>query len=418
MGRHRHTAKRKNPSKNKSLQKQERPGKMIQFLEVLTSVAIVLVLIQTFLEDLALFLNWNPTAVFAIKVAAVGFDLFFTIEFFSRMTSALKRRAGKAYFFANKGWIDLVASLPLLILVSGPYLLQVTTGISLAGLIAGAAGSGRALKVLKAIKVTRILRFVRMLKIFGKIKNVQSPMAQRHISKICTITVFSLTFFFISFSLIESAGLVPGSSNQTRKTEQAITNRIVESDQYMGSIAAGDYLRKLFADHENVLYYENKGTILINRVNGSPNATSPIALDRERVAQLNLREIDDLAEVHLSNGSVLLFSRQSELKSASLTGMINFSLILFMMVIILLFYSPHFARTVTDPIFVMRKGFEKRNYTLAVKIPKKHADDDIFKLAEDYNDRWLPAKLRRLHSSTTEKPKLTLDDILKGPALD
>lgn len=78
-----------------------------------------------------------------------------------------------------------------------------------------------------------------------------------------------------------------------------------------------------------------------------------------------------------------------------------------------MYYSPHFAITVTDPIHVMRKGFSDSSYNLEVEIPAKYRDDDIFILSDLYNREYLALKQRNLSRSESAEMKsdLSLDDI-------
>jgi hypothetical protein len=71
-----------------------------------------------------------------------------------------------------------------------------------------------------------------------------------------------------------------------------------------------------------------------------------------------------------------------------------FTIIVAVILTYLLIYSPHFAMTVTDPIHVMRRGMSERNYSLEVKIPAVYRQDDIYRLAGEYNRVFLPMKDR------------------------
>jgi hypothetical protein len=46
--------------------------------------------------------------------------------------------------------------------------------------------------------------------------------------------------------------------------------------------------------------------------------------------------------------------------------------------------------TVSDPIYVMRKGMEENGYNLEVKEDPRFPEDDIFALARAYNETFLP----------------------------
>ena len=102
---------------------QKKQNVFITILENITIFMILLVLIQTFCEDLFFYLGYPIDIVNKIKLSAIIFDLYFTLEFFIRFISALFKKRGIDYFFYKNGWIDLLASVPLLLLISGPEML-------------------------------------------------------------------------------------------------------------------------------------------------------------------------------------------------------------------------------------------------------------------------------------------------------
>ena len=167
-------------------------------LESFVILAIVLVLIQTFLEDFAVLMGWPWGFRMTLIYTGFFFDLFFTVEFLARLyTAVYTGRVGK-YFFRERGWIDFLASIPLLLLSSGPALLSILTG----GSAMFALGSMlNVLKVVKAVRIARILRLLRVLKIFKQIKYTDSVMAQRHIAKITAMTVTLFVVFLFAATM-------------------------------------------------------------------------------------------------------------------------------------------------------------------------------------------------------------------------
>ena len=155
-----------------------KPGKTINIIENCILFVIFLVLVQTFVEDLAVLLSWSWGVRRTLIISGFAFDLFFTLEFLVRYFAALKKGRGLTYMVHERGWVDLVASLPLLLLSSGPAVLALSTG----GAAAGAGGFLNILKVVKTVRIARILRLLRLLKVFKKIKFVNSVMAQRHMT--------------------------------------------------------------------------------------------------------------------------------------------------------------------------------------------------------------------------------------------
>ena len=90
-----------------------------------------------------------------------------------------------------------------------------------------------------------------------------------------------------------------------------------------------------------------------------------------------------------------------------------FILILVLTAVLLLFYSPHFALTVSDPIHVMNRGMEEKDYNFEVKIDPRYKEDGVFRLARNYNQIFLPMKdLKNRDAETTaEDLQLKMDDI-------
>ena len=97
-------------------------------LELTIFSLIILVIIQTFIEDLALLLNWEVSVRTVLIITGFIFDLIFTIEFLVRLYWALAERRVSRYLFEERGWIDFLASIPLLMFNSGPALLSLYTG--------------------------------------------------------------------------------------------------------------------------------------------------------------------------------------------------------------------------------------------------------------------------------------------------
>ena len=86
--------------------------KFVSFLEGLVIFMIIMVLIQTFLEDLAVLLGFSWSFRKNLIVSGFIFDLFFSIEFLVRFYIALSLGELKDYMGRRQGWIDLIASVP------------------------------------------------------------------------------------------------------------------------------------------------------------------------------------------------------------------------------------------------------------------------------------------------------------------
>jgi hypothetical protein len=77
-------------------------------------------------------------------------------------------------------------------------------------------------------------------------------------------------------------------------------------------------------------------------------------------------------------------------------------------------YAPHFARMVSDPLEVMRRGLAEDGFNLNVRVPEDRREEEVFRLAREYNERFLPLKDRERRG---EPPALLRpeDARLEGP---
>ncbi|OHD56946.1 MAG: hypothetical protein A2Y33_08270 [Spirochaetes bacterium GWF1_51_8] len=164
---------------------------------------ILLSIAQIIIDDLAIIGSWTTALPWAkdldlwMIIVGFAFDVIFTLEFLVRAIAALAKGRFVQYFIYEKGWIDLIASIPLLVLLSGPAFYEYVFNGVIA--IKGNRFVGN-LKIIKAIRVSRILRLLRVLKIFGKIENAMSKMSQHHVSTVSAlvVTVSVAVFMFLT----------------------------------------------------------------------------------------------------------------------------------------------------------------------------------------------------------------------------
>ncbi|MFP4266825.1 MAG: ion transporter [Spirochaetaceae bacterium] len=371
--------------------------KIRKFFETIVVAAILLVLVQTFLEDYAVLAGWSWPARKALVFSAFCFDLFFTLEFLIRFFNALSRREAKTYLTRGRGWIDFVASIPLILFVSGPYVAALLVG---GGTVRGAAGILNVLKVAKVVRIARILRLLRVLKIFKKIKYAGSFMGQRHTAKITTVAISAVVVTFFLWSLLESGGVIPRSleSEFLRARETSAITLAGELDQITESgVERERLIEEKMEEDPNLLIVKQNGETLHSRY------TNP-ELSRKFGP-------GDYGYLHIRSYG-LFFSRVPLEKHRSGRTLLFFFLVIALVVVFLLYYSPHFAVTVTDPIHVMRKGMTDGEYNLEVEIPEEYRHDDVFELAELYNREYLPLKERMAaEEEDTKKSGLSLSDI-------
>jgi len=82
----------------------------------------------------------------------------------------------------------------------------------------------------------------------------------------------------------------------------------------------------------------------------------------------------------------------------------------------MLLYTRIFAQQIADPLYVMDKAMRDWDYNFEVKSIQGRDDEEVFRLATAYNNRWLPLKAQihsfRKQKGEGEKSVLSLDGIL------
>jgi signal transduction histidine kinase len=90
------------------------------------------------------------------------------------------------------------------------------------------------------------------------------------------------------------------------------------------------------------------------------------------------------------------------------------ALIIFCILLLVFIYTRIFAQSISDPIYVMERGFKENDYYYEVKILDDFKHEEIFQLADQYNNVWLPQKdaINQAQSQNKESSKLSLEDFL------
>lgn len=352
-------------------------------LEQIVIVAIVLVLIQSFLEDFAVVARWSAAARTALAVSGFVFDLFFSIEFLARSYDAWRRYSLREYIYHERGWVDFLASVPLLIFSSGPAVMALAAGgVTVAGL-------GRMLnviKVVKAVRVARVLRLLRVIKVFRSIKNADSVMAKRHVAVLNTTAVTVVVFGLIIAGAIGAVTSLPTLESELLTRHDATAQYVAQSAGAEGALHAAA------AFDPALLVVQERGITRYSRLDNA-----------------QYRHNFTLADyVYIESGRFgLFFDVRASSIVAARDNLTYFVVIVALVLVFMFVYSPHFAMTVSDPIHIMRRGMAEPSYNLEIVIPERYAEDDVYRLAALYNEEYLPLKDRA--AETTESSGLTLD---------
>lgn len=360
-------------------------------LENLVIVAIILVLIHTFLEDFAILAGWSWDVRLVLLFTGFAFDVFFTVEFLTRLYVAFVNRRTGVYFWYERGWIDLLASVPLLLLSSGPAVLAYWTG---SATIVGFAGVFNVLKVVKAIRIARILRLLRVLKIFARIHNTESTMAQRHVAKISTVAVTVVVGGVLLFTSAMTLLNAPGLETRYQAQSLEFLNRVDALD--LSRSEDVDRLEELAAVEESVLVVQREGRTVYSRFDTEYYQTYFGPTDYGFGERDSVRVFFDVRPVN---------------QAQSRANVMYFGVIVLLVLVFMLYYSPHFALTVSDPIHVMRRGMNEKGYNLEVKIPSLYREDEVYRLGRLYNEVYLPLKDRSSDGDDSDVLDLKMDDI-------
>jgi hypothetical protein len=377
-------------------------NKKIKFrsiFEFFIITAILLVIVQTFLDEYSRYAHWSVQIRNILLFSGFAFDLIFSIEFTLRTIWSKKEKGFVHYFIHERGWIDLLASYPLLLLDSGPsaYLLlfghlhQSPSALEVINIF----------KVIKAIRVTRILRLIRIVKIFGKIQNAESKMAQHHTAEISTIAVFTVICVLLGFSIfnVRSGFSLTDQRNEHYKTSLSSTIEIAARTP---------------DPHESIIQmFENdKNVLLIIKDNQAVHQK----LEKSKFEQMY--DTEDYSVINAGKYTLYIshidITRQTALDHIQSLFMIVFLVLAFMII-----YTRHFVQKITDVIHIIDMGWRKRDYNLQVKIKPDFADHEIFKMAEFYNEKYLPEKMKKFQKiDAPVKSGLSMNDILKFNAPD
>ena len=278
----------------------------------------------------------------------------------------------------------------------------------------------QAIKVVKAIRVTRILRLLRMIKILGKIHNTDSHMANRHIAVISTASIVSIIFVYTIFTAcgyLENTGL--------QKTQTAFFERTIDKIQNLKSEMNG-------SDKHDEAYATKLFKTLLGEKGKTDHPVMQIYL-KDKLVFSNYAEADLEKYYHYNNNEkienrfsnegnvitykkgdiVAMFNMQPIVAEKTKMNIVLFCAIVFMVISFMTVYTRHFVQNVTDVVHVMKRGFETADFNLEVKVKPEFDEDEIFQLAQIYNEVWLPAKAKEKEQDpTTDTGGLTLDDFI------
>ncbi len=237
------------------------------FLENFIVIMIIGAIVQIFLEDFSRIGSWNVSAKTMLVIIGFFFDLIFTIEFITRSILSKKEKGWGNYFKSEKGWVDLISSVPLLLLNSGPIMLgMIWPGCMIAIPFLGVLNILKITKILRVTRVLRVLRILRLVKIFRGSEKTEDETKNVQLGRIISIVVVTITVILIISPLFPNM-FYTMNKNVNLKKQKYIT---VLQEWYTAvkkrDIEKVRYLNQIMKDDKDILYLFFMGREAVNHL--------------------------------------------------------------------------------------------------------------------------------------------------------
>lgn len=352
---------------------------MKKFFDNFIMLAIVLVLVQTVLEEIAVIYNFSAHAKEILIMTGFAFDLIFSIEFISRFIAARKENKLKRYISSELGWIDFASSIPLLILNSAPalYMLFAHDSVGMA-----AINVLSLLKMVKIIRVSRILRMLRFLKLLKNLKFINSKITQKFTNYVVATTI---SFVLLAIIVCSAVGLWnTGTFSENKKNNYLL---LLKQTYNLSQSTAQDFEKALIP-----ILKKDKDILYVYRDNKADSSKKEKLMESSYKNNIVVTELSNVEEIHWKTLTIYYFDKSS-MQMESRFNLMVIVVIFFLIMGLLFLYSKKFALEISDSIKVVEKGFNDPDYFLKLK-ESEDAEDEIEELAKSYNEIWLPVKLR------------------------
>jgi len=337
---------------------------------------IILSLLHNFINEYAVFAMWSIASITALLCAGVVFDLIFAVEFIVKSIKAAGRKEFLIYIKHKKGWIDILSSFPVLILYSVPLFCLLLKNSAEIGTLSPLPFE--IMSVVITIRMPLILRSIRVVKLFGIKALHNSEMTRHHSSAAGTVAVITAAVVIMLWS-----GITGFSDPEGIKKRSSDYSRLLVELESAATLNNLDF-RDLC---ENILISDHR-LIRINYNNGKRY---------EKLSESEFSKYYNSGDYIKVSGELcsLTISVKDLKKENARLNMMFFLVLLGPGVAFMLLYSRHFSITVSDVAGALNSGFRKRDYNLMIKIRNEYKEEELYRLAQFYNDVYLPAKLRK-----------------------
>jgi len=349
------------------------------------AAVILLAVAQAVLEDVSALAGWPAGPRQLLRLAGFFLDLFFTIEFLARLGLAFgERRAGR-YLVRERGWLDFLTGVPLLVLVSGPAAAGLMLGPTLLHSLALDT-----LGVLTAVRVARALRLLRPARLAAGLLPTASGMAARHASLLALLgsAVLALGLAVLAVSGPRRPGLESElARRQDLSAEHLRQATIRPARSPAGRSPTGMSAMSAMSAMPEAMVQADPSLLVVREGGATLYSRHPDAVYEREFAPGDYRYVQ-------AGDLELFFDTRAAARETAAQSLLFQALVLLLLLVLYLLYAPHFARTVSDPLEVMRRGLAEESFNLEVRVPETHGGEEVFRLAREYNERLLPLKDR------------------------
>ncbi len=309
------------------------------FWESFIIVIIIIAIIELFIEDLSRIYQWNVTIRGALLIVGFLLDLIFTIEFIVRSIISRKEKGWTYYFLYEKGWIDFLSSIPLILFNSGPIMV----GMFWPGKLLAFSSLGilNILKITKILRIARILRMMRILKLLKSEEKMQLKKKFDYItntSRVIAISILTITIILMITPFFPKVFYNMDNSVQLRKKEYVNILKDWYFSARRGDIERINFLKKRLKEDKNVLYLYYSGKSAINNLNSnlSPSKVIPTTFfytDYKVLNYLNFKLWYSIKDIIIENSQINILLE---------------TIIVSLVIAFLLFYMPYVKKINED----------------------------------------------------------------------
>lgn len=361
------------------------------YWEILVFFMIFFAFSQTILEELSIILIFPGRIRQSILIFGFFFDLFFVIEFLIRLITAIKSKKFIKYLLFDRGFLDLLASLPVLLLYSAPLFFKIMNiKIFKINYIHYELYNLTLLKGCRLIIVSGILRLLRIVNIFGNSIYKNSIIAKENIIKGLTIfisiVVLSVTlsnFFFpiISYDIEKVKNNYQKHLKQTFQFIQ-MSDELDLNYENINKFTK-KYIKEQFESYKDFILLE------IKTMQDEDWGNSIIVYSKYSEKEFREKFIDnDLHTVEFLNIRIVLTNLQYQISKAKLNLIISL-IIIFFILFYQIIYGKYFTKNISDKIILMLKGFKNKKQCKKIIYNKNLENSELKQLIEQYNIKWL-----------------------------